>query len=55
MGDGGGCVGDEYDHRLNMELDLKIYLASMCTAVLIGRDPATLAHIRYGGAIGQPR
>jgi hypothetical protein len=23
-------------HRLNMELDLQVYLGSMCTAVLIG-------------------
>jgi hypothetical protein len=25
-----------HEHRLNMELDLQIYLGSMCTAVLIG-------------------
>ncbi len=28
-------------HRLNMELDLQIFLGSMCPAVLIGWDPAT--------------
>jgi hypothetical protein len=29
-------------HRLNMELDLEVYLGSMCTDVLIGCDPTTL-------------
>ncbi len=37
------------DHRLNTELDLKVYLVSMCTVVLIGSQPPLApiwAHIR---------
>ncbi len=51
----------ELPRRLNMELDIsKVYLRSMCTAVLIGWDPATLPPpptfgLMNEGAIGQPR
>jgi hypothetical protein len=44
-----------------MELELQVYLGSMCTAVLIYRDHETrtthtLAFgLMYEGAIGQPR
>ncbi len=45
--------GETIKKRLNMELDLqsfKVYLGSMCTAVLIGKDPSSplriWAHIR---------
>jgi hypothetical protein len=39
---------------LNMDLDLKVYLCAMCTAVLIGRDlapppPPTLILAHIGG------
>jgi hypothetical protein len=40
-GKGGMIVVDYVSHRLNMELDLQVYLGSMCTAVLIVWDPAT--------------
>ncbi len=30
-----------FDHKLNMELDLQSLFGLLCTAVLIGRDPAT--------------
>ncbi len=38
-----GVEGIRWEHRLNMELLYipKIYLGSMCTAVLLGWDPAT--------------
>ncbi len=48
-------------HRLNVALDLQNYLGSMCTAVPIRWDAATLPpppHLgsyTYEGAIGQPR
>jgi hypothetical protein len=39
-----------WNHRFNMELDLQSLFGLLCTAVLIGRDPATSlrfwAHIR---------
>jgi hypothetical protein len=44
---------DRFTHRLNMELDLQssnVYLGSMCTAVLIGWDPATALLPRHLGS-----
>ncbi len=43
------------EHRLNMELDLPSLFGLLCTALLIGCDPATLIGLIYEGAIGQPR
>ncbi len=47
-------------HRLNMELDLRSLFGLLCTAVLIGWDPATHPFppafgLIYEGAIGLPR
>ena len=47
-------------HRLNMELDLQSLFGLLCTAVLIGWDPATSPlpaafGLIYEGAIGLPR
>ncbi len=34
-------IGVGWDHRLNMELDLRSLFGLLCTAVLIGWDPTT--------------
>jgi hypothetical protein len=49
-----------WSYRLNTELELQSLFGLLCTAVLIGWDPATpplpLAFgLIYEGAIGQPR
>ncbi len=45
-------------HRLNIELDIQSLFWLLCTAVLIGRDPANpppppIFGLIYEGAIGQ--
>jgi hypothetical protein len=52
--------GDCFTHMLNMELDLLSFIWLLCTAVLIGQDPATPPvplhfGLTYYGTIGQPR
>ncbi len=47
-----------YRHREIRSYISKVYLGSMCTAVLIGEDPTTPPPpfgFIYKGAIGQPR
>ncbi len=49
----GGCLwnlGNNPSHRLNMELDLKRLFGLLCTAVLIGWDPATPPLSTYLGS-----
>jgi hypothetical protein len=46
-----------FNHRLNMELDLRSLFGLLCTAVLIGWGPATpppAFGLIYEGSIGQP-
>ncbi len=50
-----GNGGETCEHRLNMELDLKRLFGLLCTAVLIGSDPATPPSPRAFGLIQYTR
>ncbi len=55
MGGGGGRRRYFSPHRLNMELELQSLFGLLCTAVLIGWDPATTPLPPHLGVIGQTR